>query len=289
LQTRIIFKKTYDFFIFSNLFISLGAWVMSLHTLQLFHITNHNTDLTLFLFFSTLASYNLHWLLTDPKTERTRPRWQWLRANKNIHLSVFLMALVPSVFFLVQLMDFWALFVPLFVLTFIYTSPKLPFRSLQSFGQYNIGKTFVLTAVWVYATTLLPLLMHSDQWKTTYTFFCLYRFCLIFSICILFDLKDRRHDRSNGIKSVVTWLPTNKLKTVFTIFIAVSFIASLAQFIGSGNWVEFAFSILPILLTYKFFEKSLLSTDSYFYYFILDGMMILPSILHFFFIFAGSL
>lgn len=280
-------KKLFNFFVFSNLFIAMGAWAMTLHTLQLFGITDHNTNLSAFVFFSTLASYNLHWLLTDPTTERTRPRWKWLAENKNTHLYLFFIALVPAVFYLFQIWQHWPILAPLFLFTFIYTAPKLPVRYFQFFGQYNIGKTFVLTAVWVYATTVLPLLAHLGHWTLEFSFFCLYRFGLIFAICILFDLKDRRHDRSNGIKSIVTWLPTQKLKIIFTIFLALAFAAALVQFFLTRNGIEYTFSLIPIVLTYRLFQKSLLSTNSFFYYFTLDGIMALPSLLHFFFIFAG--
>ncbi|MCH5683425.1 hypothetical protein LWM68_03505 [Niabella sp. W65] len=94
----------------------------------------------------------------------------------------------------------------------MYTAPKFPFQPFTTLKKFILGKTILLALMWTYVTTALPFFIMNQPWQYTYSLFFVNRFTLIFPICILFDLRDKEYDRQTGVKSLVTLLPSQKLK-----------------------------------------------------------------------------
>ena len=67
----------------------------------------------------------------------------------------------------------------------------------------------------MHITTQLPLWMLKRVGKLPHYFFALQRFCLIYAICILFDLRDRENDRTEGIKSMVTQMSLPQVRVIY--------------------------------------------------------------------------
>lgn len=275
-----IHKKIFDFVIFSNLFIACCAVLMIRFTEEIFYLPVSFVFIG-FVFFSTLASYSVHWYLTDADTEITASRTSWLSSNKKIHFIFFIIsALGSAIFLLLEISNFkWIL--PAVFLTLLYSAPKIPLPFFQKLKQHIWGKTFLLAAMWTYITTGLPLLTENIVWKPEHWIFIFNRLTLIFAICILFDIRDKEHDKNIGIKSIVTLLKIHHLKTIFTIMILVSVaFAFLLQPYFSEYWVS-AILIVPAFLTYFLYNRAISTLNDYLFYFILDGLMALSPVLYF--------
>jgi len=152
-------KKAFDYFLFTSLFIALCAVVMVLQTNQLLRLHYDQFAYLGFVFSSTICSYNFHWYLT-PNAEGENDRAQWTRNHKALHIILFLAGVAGSAWFFFQLLYAWFwLFVPV-ALTFLYSAPKIPHRSFHVLRKIAIGKTIFLSFVWMYVTTLMPVLLH---------------------------------------------------------------------------------------------------------------------------------
>ena len=79
--------------------------------------------------------------------------------------------------------------------------------------------------VWMYVTTILPMIISGKPWQGDFYLFIISRFFLIYAICILFDYRDREDDKANGIRSLITFLDEKGIRTLF--------ILSMILFAGS--------------------------------------------------------
>ena len=278
-QTR-IHTKVFDFVIFSNLFIACCAVLMAWFSTHIFNIPTSRLFLG-FVFFSTLASYSIHWYLTDADKEITAQRTSWLSANKKVHLIFFLLSAVGSVVFLFLELKNFKWLIPAVLLTLMYSAPKIPLAFFDKLKPHIWGKTILLATMWTYVTAALPLLVQEQQWLTQHWLFFFNRLTLIFAICILFDLRDREFDKSTGVKTLITLLDHKKVKNIFTVIIACSLIASGLLYIFLKDLLIVAILAVPAFLTYFLYLRANKTSDDYLFYFILDGLMALSPILYF--------
>src|ERR1700748_3831632 len=152
-----------------------------------------------FVFFATICSYNFHWYLT-PRSAAPSRRVYWTDPHRLLHFVLYLVGIVGSaVYFLYLLPWFPALCFAAF-LTFLYSAPKLPYRPFRALRRIAVGKTLFLAFVWVYVTTVLPLLIADAHWSGSFVLFTAGRFFFIYALCIVFDLRDREDDRTQGIR-----------------------------------------------------------------------------------------
>ncbi|ULT45684.1 UbiA family prenyltransferase [Niabella defluvii] len=124
----------------------------------------------------------------------------------------FVISSIGCAFFLMKELGYIKWIVPAIFLTLLYTAPKFPFQPFTTLKKFILGKTILLALMWTYVTTALPFFIMNQPWQYTYSLFFVNRFTLIFPICILFDLRDKEYDRQTGVKSLVTLLPSQKLK-----------------------------------------------------------------------------
>ena len=275
-----IHKKVFDFVIFSNLFIACCAVLMVRFTKDIFHLPVSYAFMG-FVFFSTLASYSVHWYLTDTKTETTAGRTVWLSSNKRLHFSFFVISAIGSIVFLFLEISNFKWILPAVFLTLMYSAPKIPLPFFQNLKQHVWGKTLLLAAMWAYITSALPLLTEHVPWQLEHWLYLTNRFTLIFAICILFDIRDKDHDKNIGIKSIVTLLKANYVKTIFTIAVLLSVATALLLYpYFSGFWMPLIL-IVPAFLTYFLYDSAISTANDYLFYFILDGLMALSPILYF--------
>ena len=275
-------RKIFDFIIFSNIFIALCALLMAMYTTRLFALNIPPSNFLFFLFFSTLASYSIHWYLTDETTEITAARTAWLARNKTTHFAFFIISTIGSGVFLLQEWSYIKWILPAIFLTVMYTAPKFPFKPFLALKKLIWGKTILLSLMWTYITSLLPFFIINAGWKESYFIFFLNRFTLIFPICILFDLRDKDFDKATGVKSLVTLLPHPKIKKIFFLLTVINLltIPLLAQFVNFSIADKFIL-LIPTVLTFLLYSTASKTKNDYLFYFILDGLMALSPILYF--------
>ena len=230
----------------------------------------------LFVFFSTICSYNFHWLFT-PSSVNPSQRLQWAYTHKNYHLVLYFIGLAGAATFFFFLIEHWFWLLGGAVLTFLYSAPKIPLKSLGLLKKVAVGKTIFLAAVWTYVTTVLPMIISETQWTTEALLFATSRFFFIYAICILFDYRDREDDKADGIRSLITYLNEKGVDILFTL--------SLIVFTGLTVWLlRYNFSLqniiiilTPGLLLAILYRHGKRNFSDYFYYIVLDGLMMLSA------------
>jgi 4-hydroxybenzoate polyprenyltransferase len=235
-------------------------------------------NLLWFIFFSTICSYNFHWYLTTHSVSYSS-RILWTKANKGLHLFLYLVGMIGSAVFFFMLTKYWlALFFGAFI-TFLYSAPKLPQDFFRGFKRIAIGKTFFLAFAWTYVTTVLPIIISGESWQTGFTLFALNRFFLIYAICILFDYRDRQDDKNNGIRSMITYLNENGINFLFWLSMILFTISGIGFYSYHHSLLTVATLLLPGLITAAVYQTAKKNFSDYLYYFLLDGLMMLSGLI----------
>src|SRR5690349_9166580 len=175
----------FRFFVYSNLFIAVCAVLMVMQTDQLVHARVSPADLYFiaFVFFSTICSYSFHWYLSSPSV-LSSPRIAWQHRHHSLHLVFFIVGLIGSAIFFLYLRDHWFWLLVSAIITFLYTAPKIPHPYFRVLRKIALGKTIFLAFVWMYVTTILPVLISDRPWQPGFFLFIISRFFLIYAICI---------------------------------------------------------------------------------------------------------
>jgi 4-hydroxybenzoate polyprenyltransferase len=142
-----------------------------------------------------------------------------------------------------------------------------------------IGKTIFLAGMWMYATTFLPIIISSPEWKNEYTVFILSRFFFIYTICILFDYRDRADDKAAGIRSMITYLDEKGINILFAISFALFTIFTIYLLHFHYSILEVILLLIPGLIILAFYNYAKRNFSDDFYYFVLDGLMALSALL----------
>lgn len=251
---------------------------MVYQTLQLLQPNSVDTGLLGFVFFATLCSYNLHWYLT-PNIPTEKIRSQWTRQHRKLQLLLAGLGALGAFICFTQLHGQRIWILPAMLLTFLYSAPKFPLKPFSWLKKIAIGKTLFLSLVWLYVTTALPLLLAGVSWTTQAILFTASRFFLLYPICILFDYRDRESDKTDGIRSLVTYLSDRNIDRLFVgcffLFIAVT--CALAAY---GFSIPLLIMLLlPGTLTAALYRYAQRNHSDYLYYFVLDGLMMFSSLL----------
>jgi 1,4-dihydroxy-2-naphthoate octaprenyltransferase len=271
--------RFFNFFVNSNLFIAACAVLMARHTSILLLHTEPSPYFLAFIFSATICSYSFHWYLSSEHSIPS-PRMNWLQKNQNIYLILFIVGLIGSVFFFLDLFKYWPWLGLSAVITFLYSAPKIPNKYFRLLRKIALGKTIFLALVWTHVTTILPLIVSDHPWQMSFTLFALSRFFLIYAICILFDYRDREDDKVKGIRSLITYLGERDIKMLFILSILLFFIFTTKLFFDEHyNLVTFFILLAPGIITAALYNYAKKNFSDTLYYFVLDGLMALSAIL----------
>lgn len=240
----------------------------------LLELNYNHSDYYFFVFFATISSYNFHWLLTT-ESHADSVRLQWTRENRRWHVIYFIAGLIGAIGFGIKFIEWWIWLGLAGVLTFLYSAPKIPFAIFQNLRKIAYGKTIFLAGVWTYVTTVLPSIFEWDVENEKWLFI-ISRFFLIYAICIIFDLRDRDSDKKEGLKSLITILSIKNVTRLFYLSLLVSVITvMLMRFSIPVKLIL----ILPAVVTGALYEYSRKNYSDYLYYVVLDGLMMLSSLI----------
>lgn len=277
-----IFKPVVDFILFSNIFMAVCAVTQGLVTFYLIG-SKPVIPVLCILFSSTLAVYNFSILLARPDASETSTyrRANWFFAHSRLMVTITIvsvLSLLPLVYLLSA--ESKILLVFLGIISFAY---GLPLFSLgdQKFGLRNIPglKQFLITLIWTMSTVLLPLLeaKHhhlSDISMRDTTILVAKRFLFIGALTIPFDIRDLFHDRKSGLKTIPV-LYGEKKAYLFCMILLAGYVVLLFLFRNDGfNHTFFALTLTALLAGWLIF-KSKWERNEYFYFFYVDGVLIL--------------
>jgi len=273
-----VFQKIGCFLIYSNLFIAACSVLMAHQTFQFLLNSRSDFNLLAFIFFATICSYSFHWFLTSHSVIPS-PRINWTTNNKVIHVILFLIGLAGAGFFFFMLIEYWFWLLIASAITFLYSAPKIPHKYFRALRKVALGKTIFLSMVWMYVTTVLPIVVSNKEWNTSFTLFIIGRFFLIYAICILFDLRDREDDKEAGIRSLITYLSKRNIFIVFIFSLCIYLIVTIWLLYCGYELKSIVVLLIPgiiVGLLYNYANKNFSDT---LYYFVLDGLMALSAML----------
>lgn len=271
-----------DFLLFSNVFMALCAVAQGLVTFHLLKAEPNHTVLGL-LFAATLGLYNFCILISKPKNPLNSPylRVRWFYGHYRLMVTitiVCLLCLVP-LFFLLS-MQSRLLLVFLGILSFAYGLP------LFSVGEYKFGlrnipglKPFLITIVWTLSIVLLPVLEaqeahHTDISMRDTIILLAKRFLFIAALTVPFDIRDLFQDRKTNLLTIpVVW--GEKKAYLFCQVLLGGYIVLLFLFRNNGANIDFFALTLTAVLTGWLIFKSAWEKNEYYYFFYLDGVLIL--------------
>lgn len=262
----------FDFFLFSSLFISGCAAAMVYQTIQLLDLHGVPDDLYAFVFWATMASYNFHWYLT-PSAYSSSQRIGWSGRHKRLELALFCFSGLFAGYYLLFLHVYWGWIGIGILLTFLYTAPKIPLKPFHYLQRIAVGKTLFLTAVWTYITTVLPVAASSGPFTWAALLMTLHRLFLIYSICIIFDYRDREQDRREGIRSLVVYLDERGNDRLFYGCCGAALLSTLLLLACHFRVTVVLALLVPILVTILLYPEGKRSRSDYLFYFVLDGLM----------------
>lgn len=284
-----ILQPAFDFLLFSNIFMSLCAVAQGLVTFYLIGATPVMPVLAL-LFTSTLGIYNFCILVINVKNPGESPyrRVRWFYSHYRLMVTftiVSLLSLAPLFFHLS--MESRILLIFLGVLSFFYGIPLFSVGG-QKFGLRNIPglKQLLITLVWTMSTVLLPVLEAQRLHLTAISMHALTiliakRFLFIAALTVPFDIRDLFQDMQTGLKTVpVVW--GEKRAYLFCQILLAGYIVLLFLFEDNGGvWAvrDFCALTLTALLTGWLIFKSHREKNEYYYFFYLDGVLILQFVL----------
>ena len=248
---------------------------MFLQTQQLLHLSLPDWYYV-FVIGGTICSYNLHWYLTDHNdSQQTEPvRLHWTLQHKPILLPMAVAGLFMAALAAFYLLSHWLSLLIGIIIASLYTAPKVPGKLSMVLKKIAVAKTIYLSLAWTYVTSILPVIIAGDSFSNTTHSFIWYRFFLVFSICILFDFRDREVDREHGIRSLITYFSGKGNTRLYYFSLAAALIA--AFFFGRFSaTIQASFLLMiPLAMLLLLFPKVRVVHNDYLYYFVLDGLMV---------------
>ncbi len=280
------FNKPLDFLLFSNLFIALGALAQGMVTYQLLGYPPSFVVLV-FLFFSTLLNYNFSILIQKPKNHQQskyrRVRWIFRNYRLNVFITMLSFVVLVPLFFLLSSKSQFLLFF-LALISIGYAFPMFSIHG-KRVGLRSIPglKLFLIALVWSFSTVMLPVFEIQKDFLVTTSLqdeviLTLKRFLFITAITIPFDIRDMFQDKTFSLRTIPTIFGEKKAY-FFCQLMLVSYLVLLFFFRFHGLDADFYALALTTILAGWLIFKSKWEKNEYYYFFYLDGTLILQYVM----------
>ena len=267
--------KWLRFILSHSIFISFCAVALCFQTQVLLHL-QQDVQLYAFVFFCTLSSYNFYWLVSKYAFRRVGLR-AFVRQNISYLILFFIagagaaLTLYPERIFIIHVAVAAGL-------TALYSLPLWPFTFTRPARRAGILKPVTLAFTWTYVTVIFPAAgFHPPFGKPLLALFAA-RFCFMLLLCIIFDARDASVDRIHDLHSLSTDVSRSTLRfiivVVFMLYLVAGFTVRL-YFHDPAQEVAFAFTGLATLGMYYL---SCQPRAYLFYYFGIDGLMLLSAL-----------
>jgi 4-hydroxybenzoate polyprenyltransferase len=275
-------QSAFDALLFSNVFMALCAVAQGLVTFHLIGAKSNCAVLVL-LFTSTLGLYNFCILITRPKRPESSPyrrvRWFFKYYQLMAGITIVTMLSLFPLFFLMST-NSKLLLIFLAALSVGYGLPVFT-HSGRKTGLRNIPglKPILITVVWSLSCVLVPVLEAKASGQTYLTntdtlMLVAKRFLFIGALTVPFDIRDLFQDKIAGLKTIpVAFGERNAY--LFCQILLGGYLVLLFVFRHIGLSHDFwALAIVTVLTGWLIF-KSTWQRNEYYYFFYLDGVLIL--------------
>lgn len=257
-------RKTADFLIYSNLVIASAVACFTLQTALFFpESTSLQEEFSVLNFISTFVLYNLQ-RLYYASHENTEDRYNWYNRNRRLIFTLIVLLLISFAnhlyYFFTSHPDYLIAYAILALLSVFYFLPPLRLR------RYGVLKPFIIALVFAGAGILLPLY---STISTGLLIYALGQFCFIAGLCLLFDIKDKEHDTVLGLATLPVKYGIKITKWICLLLFLAPALVSLfyfSEFLVAELCVSGVSSLFCLLAGRRM--------HTYFYYFLVDGLIL---------------
>lgn len=233
-----------------------------------------NNPLHLLVFGSTLVVYNTPRLIRRPygiiRTQQINRPWFYVFFYTGLALTgLALPGLSRQVMVAAGLLGLFA---------FAYFLPVLPFKNKKRLRDVGGLKITVLAGVWTTATSILPMIYHQKN-SGDYPYEILLRFVFIFTLCIVFDIRDMQADMRNNIRTLPHRMGIENSYRLINITLGLFALLSIIQYFRYYLALRLAGALLTVVITWIVVTYLRKKPADRAYIILADGMMLMYSIL----------
>ena len=258
------------FILSHSIFVASCAVGLCCETFLLLHLqVSYNTFG--FVFFSTICSYNFYWLVS--KYHFVNDRHNFVRNNLTYLYLLVSGAIGALFFFLNHSLSLISVLVSI-ILTLLYSMPLWPFNFTKKMQQIGFVKTILLAFTWAFVTVILPAESEMVISLPTLILFST-RFLFMLMLCIIFDMRDVKIEKINGLQSLVSKLDLSKMKIIFFVVLAFYLFTASLFFYTTNALIQILQPVFMAIILFLSFKKSLQPQKYIFYYFFIDGLMLI--------------
>jgi 4-hydroxybenzoate polyprenyltransferase len=269
-------KRFFDFILFGNIYVGLGAVCLVQSSIIQLKFPNHLIYYSLLVFFSTLFVYNFQrFFYKSPKDNNLNSiRRQWIFKNQTAIkalIGIGFTGVVITFFF----NDYTILFYlsPLLVLSLFYFAPFIKLRKSPWL------KLLTLVVVWTMVTTVVPILLEDTLLTPNNVLHIILRFCFMAAICIPFDIRDLQIDKADAVSTIPQLLGESKARWLAFGFMILYIILINAEYLFGMIDLKILIGLmLSALINAILIFMSSSKRNEYFYVAGIDGTMILQGI-----------
>lgn len=261
------------FILSHSIFISICAAALCFQTYQLLHISASLYVYGL-VFFATLSSYNFYWLISNYDFSFNAGDLRNYFIERFSNMFILLIAgsgMAFCLYFLPAVMP--AALVAVF-LTILYSIPLWPVKKLAFARKAGFLKTGLLAFTWTFVTVMIP--VQQDVSVSVFAVGLLFtaRFLFMLMLCVIFDSRDIHVDKIRSLSSLATDVSRKSLRLIMSVVFICYLIAGFIlryYFDDNAQLIAFLITGLMTLLVYRL---SLKKQGYFFYYFLVDGLML---------------
>ncbi|MEI7471967.1 MAG: hypothetical protein WCJ85_06895 [Chitinophagaceae bacterium] len=266
----------FRFILSHSIFIAFCAVGLTLQTYQLLQV-KQDWYVYGFIFFATLLSYNIYWLLSA-YFYQTDNKQSILLKKEAVKLFLVCIA-IPAILYCFKSVQFnMGAIIIVVLLSSLYFLPIISFRVFKFSFSMGIYKTIILALVWTLVTALLPLQKALYELNMAEVLLLGNRFMFMLLLCIIFDTRDIAIDQVRGQESLATYFTAKSLfYVVWSLVICLILLNNYYAFNGI-NFKQSAALQISLLGTVMGYKYSTTARGYIFYYFFIDGLMLFSAL-----------
>lgn len=278
-------KKFIDFFIFSNIYISVCAAFLCLFSFEILGLSEDKSSIALFIFFSTLCAYNFQRLRGIDQVKILNQRTSWMKKHYKFSLAFSIVSLLIaiSLYFLLP-NSIIILLMPLTLICLWYAV------GLMGQGKFDrplrevpFLKIFLIAFVWTGACLMFPAVSFhgfSILSDLELQLMAIAYGCFIFSLTLPFDIRDLKDDKSLAILTIPGTIGIFKTKLLSAIGFLISILLFLLFFCtGKIDLVPMIAFIASCMLSMVLVSFSSPYKSEYYFSVLLESPLLFPFIL----------
>lgn len=278
-------KKIIDFFIFSNIYISICATLLCLFSFEILGLDQDRPTIALFIFFSTLSAYNFQRLRGINNVKILNHRTLWIKKHYKFSVSFTIVTLLiaVSLYFLLP-NSIIILLMPLTLICLWYAV------GLMGYGKFDrplrevpFLKIFLIAFVWTGACLIFPAVsfhgfhalsdLELQLMAITYG-------CFIFSLTLPFDIRDLKDDKTLDILTIPGTIGISKTKMLSSIgFLFSALLFLLFYFLGIVSLLPALAFVASCVLSIILVVFSSPYKSEYYFSFLLESPLLFPFLL----------